>query len=213
MRATRAHRGRVCAVAVLLTTGIAGCGASRSPSAAHRSSPSTAATTGTTASPPAASTAKSSSAAEHVPDLDIPVKSFAPRAPLPARYTCDGANVAPPLRWGRVPAGTVEVDLFVTSLTRTGETTEWAVAGLKPRLHSLVAGRLPAGAIVGRNSFGETGYSVCPSKGSTSSYFVLVVPLPHRIPVSPGFEGQALSARAVHIARHEGQMSFEYTRR
>jgi phosphatidylethanolamine-binding protein (PEBP) family uncharacterized protein len=86
------------------------------------------------------------------------------------------------------------------------------VAGLKPGLRKLSSGRLPAGAVVGRNSYGETGYSVCPPSGQTSSYFVLVIPLPRRLPVKPGFEGQALSAKAVQVASHEGQMSFEYQR-
>lgn len=210
---TRSARSGLLALAAGL--GMAGCGGSHAASSSTRGTPS-APTTSADASTAAAAktpTTTTPSATERVPDIDIPVKTFAPVEPLPARYTCDGANVPPPLRWGRVPRGTAEIDIFVTNLTSTGESTEWAVAGLKPNLRSLPSGHLPRGAIVGRNSLGEARYSVCPPKGAPASFFVLVIPLPHKIAVRPGFEGQALSARAVRIARHEGQMSFEYARR
>jgi hypothetical protein len=200
--------------AVLAALAVAGCGDSHG-STHSASTPETAPTTA--ASPaktsPTASQPTAPVKTEKVPDIDIPVKTFAPREPIPARYTCDGANVPPPLRWGRVPKGTVEIDLFVTNLAGDGtETTDWAVAGLKPNLRLLASGHLPAGAIVGRNSDGQTRYSVCPPKGPKANYFVLLIPLPRHIPVSPGFEGQSLSAKAVRVAAHEGEMSFEYLR-
>lgn len=39
--------------------------------------------------------------------------AFADHAPLPARYTADGAGVSPPLHWSGVPAGTAELVLVV----------------------------------------------------------------------------------------------------
>ena len=202
-----------CIVAALAVLMMLGCGNSHSSPRSGATSRTAATGTSPATTSPAESKSTEPARTEKVPDVDIPVKTSAPQEPIPARYTCDGANVAPTLRWGRVPKGTVEIDLFVTNLAPDGtEYTDWAVAGLKPNLHSLPSGHLPASAIVGRNSYGETGYSVCPAKGSKSAYFVLVIPLPSHIPVSRGFEGQSLSAKAVHIAPHEGEMSFEYQR-
>lgn len=199
-----------CVVGPVLMLTIVGCGSSH---AALSHSTKTSAAVGVPSRTTPTSAGKSSPSSEKVPNVDIPVKLLVPREPISARYTCDRLNATPPITWGRVPAGTVEIDLFVTNLARDGtEYTDWAVAGLKPGLRKLAPGRLPAGAIVGRNSYGAPRYSVCPAKKTKSSYFVLVIPLPRRIPVRPGFEGQALSARAVRVASHEGQTSFEYQR-
>lgn len=39
--------------------------------------------------------------------------AFAPGASIPARYTCDGENVSPPLEWGDVPPEAESLALIV----------------------------------------------------------------------------------------------------
>jgi len=95
---------------------------------------------------------------------------------MPALYTCDGRNTWPPLEWGAVPANTSSLALFVIGYVRepathsTKVSIEWAVADLKPTLHKLDPGHLPAEAIVGLDSSGKPGYSICPEKGSSVQY-------------------------------------------
>jgi hypothetical protein len=38
--------------------------------------------------------------------LKLNSMAFAGNAKIPTRYTCDGANLSPPLSWSGVPAGT-----------------------------------------------------------------------------------------------------------
>lgn len=74
---------------------------------------------------------------------------------LPKRYTCSGKDVPIPLQWKGIPPGTAELAMVVVNAHPVDEKLvfDWAVTGLKPTSIGISAGRLPAGAIVGRNSF------------------------------------------------------------
>jgi phosphatidylethanolamine-binding protein (PEBP) family uncharacterized protein len=108
----------------------------------------------------------------------------------------------------------VEVDLFLFNLLPVhGKlVNDWAVAGLSPKLTGVPAGRLPASAILGRNSFGETHYTVCPPKGQTVHYAFLVYALPKRILVKPGFKAEKLREKALHLSEVAGLLGATYTR-
>jgi phosphatidylethanolamine-binding protein (PEBP) family uncharacterized protein len=132
--------------------------------------------------------------------------------PIPARYTCDGANISPALRWGKVPVGTRELVLFIAHLSRGEFHFDWSVAGLKPALGGLAAGSLPAGAVVGRGSHGQSAYSVCPTKGVKQSYGVVLLAMPHRTGAHAGFQITELADRGNREAIGEGQFGFSYER-
>lgn len=110
-----------------------------------------------------------------------------------------------------------ELFLFISNLEARapggGESISWAVGGLKPTLTSISAGRLPAGAIVGRNSFGHAGYTLCPPKGSPIQHYVVVVyALKHPVKVTPGFTANVLSKTISHTAEYSGLAGFTYQR-
>jgi phosphatidylethanolamine-binding protein (PEBP) family uncharacterized protein len=110
---------------------------------------------------------------------------------IPARYTCDGANIAPPIKWGTLPTGTNEVALFVIGLTpsHTLSSIEWAMAGIKPELHGIAAGQLPSGAFLEEASDGKRQYSICPPKGQTKLYEFVLFALPPTVRVSGEING------------------------
>jgi phosphatidylethanolamine-binding protein (PEBP) family uncharacterized protein len=117
---------------------------------------------------------------------------------LPARYTCDGSDIPPPVEWGTVPPGTGSLVLFVVGLTPKPGTesatisVEWAVAGLPPELHKLTTGRLPYGAYVGVSSDGKRSYSICPPKGRMQIYQFELYGLPPGATLSHDFGGLAV---------------------
>ena len=78
---------------------------------------------------------------------------------LPAKYTCDGANTWPTLRWNGTPAGTSELALFVMNVQPVEGRLffDWAVTGVDPGLGEVETEKLPKGTVVGRNSFGKKG--------------------------------------------------------
>jgi phosphatidylethanolamine-binding protein (PEBP) family uncharacterized protein len=122
---------------------------------------------------------------------------------ISSRYTCDGADISLPVRWSGVPRGTEALALFVVNVRPADGKLffDWAVAGLNPTSHGISAGTLPPGAIVGRNSFGNTSYSICPAKGPhPEHFFVKVASLPRPLAVKPGFDAEALYREAERTA-------------
>ena len=179
--------GALCAVIAL-----AGCGASRSATTTSRSE-------------------RTRTPSERVPAVSIVVSTPTvlreKESYIPTRYTCDGANDSLPVRWSHVPSGTADIAIFVANLQPVHGRIffDWAVVGFSPASHGIAAGRLPPGAVVGRNSFGNLGYSICPAKGTREeSYVVRVVALPHPLPATPGFNAEAVYREAERSATAVG---------
>jgi Raf kinase inhibitor-like YbhB/YbcL family protein len=91
---------------------------------------------------------------------------------VPARFTCDGENVSPPLRWSGVPDDAKELRISVTDPdAASGSFTHWLVTGVDPSATEVEEGTVPAGGMEGRNDFGDTGYGgPCPPKGAPHRY-------------------------------------------
>lgn len=147
--------------------------------------------------------------------LSSPVTELGPGSvkQLPAAYTCDGRDSWPALRWDGVPADTAELVLFVLNLAPVeGELFyDWAVAGLDPSLDGLEAGRLPQGAIVGRNGFGRIGYSICPEKSSETFVFSLYA-VPEQLSPNRGFDPNVLRKQVLDVSGKAGLMVVSYAR-
>ncbi len=133
------------------------------------------------------------------PDVTIVFKSPAiTHTAIPARYTCDGQNIAPPLEWGTVSSNTRELAVFILGLTpkRSGSgynvSVEWTVAGINPTLHHLTGGSLPPGAHVGRSKGNKKRYSICPARGSNKHYQFALYAVPTSVTVPHGYVGLRL---------------------
>lgn len=138
--------------------------------------------------------------------------SAGPQA-LPAEYTCDGKGTSPALRWQGVPQGTAELVIFAMNIQPVeGELFfDWAVAGLSPELEEIEAGKLPKGAVVGRNGFGKAGYKICP-EGSGETYMFTVFALPKRLSPAQGFEPSALRKEVLDTSGNVGLLALSYAR-
>jgi phosphatidylethanolamine-binding protein (PEBP) family uncharacterized protein len=132
---------------------------------------------------------------------------------LPAEYTCDGKGTSPALRWQGVPQGTAEQVLFVMNAQPVGGKLffDWAVAGLSPELEEIEAGKLPKGAVVGRNSFGKTSYEICPDGGGETYMFTLFA-LPEKLSPSQGFEPLDLRKAVAGASGNVGLLALSYAR-
>jgi Raf kinase inhibitor-like YbhB/YbcL family protein len=101
--------------------------------------------------------------------LSSPV--FPPGGAIPAQYTCDGADISPPLSWSGAPQGTGSLVLVVEDPDAPSSTFQhWAVFDLPATSHGLDAGysaRRPAPTLhQARNDFGTVGYGgPCPPRG------------------------------------------------
>lgn len=147
-----------------------------------------------------------------VADMSLESPSVGATRELPIQSTCDGSNTSPALRWQGVPPGTAELTLFVMNIQPVEERLffDWAVAGLSPELKELEAGKLPQGAVVGRNSFGETSFGICPEHSET--YMFALFAVPEKLSPSKGFEPLALRKKVLDSSGDVGLLALGYTR-
>ncbi len=90
---------------------------------------------------------------------------------IPQRYTCDGAEASPPLRWKAPPRGTKAFALFVIDVD-AGPFTHWTLWDLPPSSRGVAAST--RWRLQGRNSFGRIGYAgPCPPSGRHRYVFTL----------------------------------------
>jgi phosphatidylethanolamine-binding protein (PEBP) family uncharacterized protein len=144
------------------------------------------------------------------PDLPLGPESLSLLSPP---YTCDGKDTWPELKWQGVPAGTAELILFVLNLEPVNEALffDWALAGLDPSLSEIRSGEIPKGAVIGKNSFGKTGYSICPAKSPETVIFALYA-LPKALRSSKGFDPAALRKEVLDVSGNAGLLATSYTR-
>ena len=116
---------------------------------------------------------------------------------IPARYTCDGGNVSPPLQWGKLPAGTSQLFVLALSLTAGASgAIGWAVGGIDPSSAGFAAGQLPPGAVAGRSSDGHIGWSgICGARGKPQAVILLVYALRHPLHLSSGFDPRTVQSQ------------------
>ena len=87
--------------------------------------------------------------------------------PVPERYSCEGENVPPPLRWSGTPAGTAQLAVVVEDPDAPeGSFVHWIVVGIDPTATALDPDRLPPGATVLEGSSDNPTYiGPCPPNG------------------------------------------------
>lgn len=115
--------------------------------------------------------------------LTIGSSAFEHMASIPPRYTCDGADVSPPLNWQGVDDGAKSLVLIVDDPDAPDPAApkltwvHWVVYNLPPELGGLPEGgarALPAAAKNGRNDWRRTGYGgPCPPVGRHRYFFKL----------------------------------------
>jgi Raf kinase inhibitor-like YbhB/YbcL family protein len=94
---------------------------------------------------------------------------------IPAKYTCDGANVNPPLVIENIPAEAKSLALIVEDPDApAGTWVHWVVWNINPATHEIKEHSLPAGAQEGMNDFRRYGYGgPCPPSGTHRYFFKL----------------------------------------
>ena len=93
--------------------------------------------------------------------LRVEASSFGMNDEIPIQHTADGDDVAPSLSWSKPPDGTKSIAIIVedpdapdpNAPTRTW--THWIVTGIPADVTQLDSDRLPPGAVMGRNDWGN----------------------------------------------------------
>jgi len=123
----------------------------------------------------------SGSAQEKAPpqsSFRIESAAFKEGALIPARFSCQGENVSPPLAWTDPPAGTRSFALIVEDPDApAGTWIHWVVYNLPAQARAMEENtpkqdELSNGGLQGTTSFGSVGYGgPCPPPGKAHRYF------------------------------------------
>lgn len=94
---------------------------------------------------------------------------------IPARYTCRGAGLSPPLHWSDPQPGTKSLALVVDdAATPISPYIYWVVFDINPATTDIQPGRLPPGARQARGSAGHAAYDPpCPRNPGHSYRFTV----------------------------------------
>ncbi len=135
--------------------------------------------------------------------------AFADGGAIPRKYTCDAADVSPPLAWAGAPAGTAAYALLVTDPDARGF-VHWVAVDIPGSATGLAEGATgtAAAGLEGRTDFGRTGWGgPCPPSGNHRYVFELyALSAPLRLGGTPSADDvrRALAARALGKAALTG---------
>ena len=100
--------------------------------------------------------------------------AFAHNSAIPSEYTCDDADLSPPLSISDVPSNAKSLVLVMDDPDApVGIWDHWVVFNIPPSTKEIAKGTEPKGT-AGKNSWGRTGYGgPCPPSGTHRYFFKL----------------------------------------
>jgi len=151
--------------------------------------------------------------------IQLTSTAFAEGKPIPAKYTCDGTDVSPPLEWSNVPEGTKSLALISDDPDApVGTWVHWVIYAIPPDVNELQENIpkseiLTNGAKQGISDFKRIGYGgPCPPPGGPHRYFFKFYALDAELDLKPGAtKQQLLRAMEGHILA-QGQLIGTYQR-
>lgn len=135
--------------------------------------------------------------------------------PIPERFSCEGENIPPELRWTGVPPTAKQLAVVLEDPDAPGGTfVHWLVRGLPPGTASVGRGELPGGAEELETSSGSAGYvGPCPPDGDgTHRYVFQVYALPGPVDLPAGTTPHEAARRIRDAAVASGYYTGTFTR-
>ena len=151
-------------------------------------------------------------------ELKIMSSAFYEGDMIPQKYTCDGADISPPLAWDAMPINTKSLALISDDPDAPmGTWVHWVIYNIPPTIKELPE-NIPShkiienGAQQGTNDFQKIGYGgPCPPRGTHRYYFKLYA-LDKVLDTEPGLtKAQLLKAMEGHVLA-QGQLMGKYKR-
>lgn len=157
-----------------------------------------------------------------LPDLQLSSSAFGANREIPSKYTCEGAEVSPPLNWGFAPEETQSFVLIMEDPDAPDPAAplrtwvHWVLLDLPANARSLREDQheLPPGTLEGLNDAQRTGYTgPCPPTGRHRYVFRLYA-LDTKLKLIKPQRAQLEEAMQHHIlARAELTGSYEKKKR
>jgi Raf kinase inhibitor-like YbhB/YbcL family protein len=152
--------------------------------------------------------------------VQVTSSAFAEGQPIPAKYTCDGGDISPPLKWGNIPQGAKRLALICDDPDApAGTWIHWVLYDLPATVAELpervpTTETLPNGGKQGINDFKRVGYGgPCPPRGGPHRYFFNLYALDAELQLkAKATKKELVPAMEGHILA-EGQLMGTYKRK
>jgi Raf kinase inhibitor-like YbhB/YbcL family protein len=107
--------------------------------------------------------------------LSLKSQAFEDQGFIPSKYTCDGEDINPPLLIENVPQEAKSLVLVMQDPDAPrGTFLHWLLWNISPETKEISEGKIPPGAVEGKNDFGKIGYGgPCPPSGTHHYVFTL----------------------------------------
>ena len=148
---------------------------------------------------------------ENETGLRVRSVAFSHGGHIPPKYTCEGENVNPPLEISGLPEQTKSLALIVEDPDAPkGIYDHWVAWNIPP--NEAIAENSKPG-IIGKNSFGNTGYGgPCPPSGS-HRYFFKVYALDTNLDIAAGADKRTLEQAMKDHVLAMGELMAHYQKR
>jgi Raf kinase inhibitor-like YbhB/YbcL family protein len=125
--------------------------------------------------------------------LQISSAAFSAGETIPKKFTCDGPDISPQLKWNDPPANAQSIALIMDDPDAPmGTWVHWVLYDLPANTRELPEGiakqeQLSSGARQGQNDFGKIGYGgPCPPPGRPHRYFFKLYALDAKVNLKSG---------------------------
>jgi Raf kinase inhibitor-like YbhB/YbcL family protein len=151
--------------------------------------------------------------------MQLTSPAFGQGQPIPKKYTCEGPDLSPPLKWSDAPEGTKSFALICDDPDApVGTWVHWVIYDIPASTTQLQEGvpkaeTAPGGAKQGINDFKRIGYGgPCPPPGNPHRYFFRLYALDTELNLRGGAtKGDLVKAMQGHILA-EAQLMGTYKR-
>jgi Raf kinase inhibitor-like YbhB/YbcL family protein len=145
--------------------------------------------------------------------MKISSTAFGHNGQIPEKYTCDGSDINPPLRFEGIPTDAKSLALIVDDPDAPmGTWVHWVVWNMDPKNMEIRENSVPKGASQGRNDFGRYDYGgPCPPSGTHRYYFKLYA-LDMKLDIGENATKATLEAAMKGHIRAEAQLTGLYKR-
>jgi Raf kinase inhibitor-like YbhB/YbcL family protein len=155
---------------------------------------------------------------EEIVGITVTSDAFTEGSMIPMQYTCDGADISPPLKWSGIPDGAKSLALICDDPDAPSKTwVHWVLYNLPPDLTGLpdsISSNevLDKGARHGITDFGRFGYGgPCPPSG-VHRYFFKLYAVDTMLDLSGRVDKEQLEAAMEGHVLASGQLMGTYTR-
>jgi Raf kinase inhibitor-like YbhB/YbcL family protein len=151
--------------------------------------------------------------------INIESEAFDEGGNIPEKYTCDGINISPTLKWNTLPEHTISFAILCEDPDAPrGIYTHWIIYNIPPNIMELPENvekkeKLENGIIQGVNDFGFNGYGgPCPPKGPAHRYLFRIYALDKTLSLRPPVKREDFLKALNENILDEGQLMGRYRR-